>query len=129
MADLRADRTRPPQASPGIDDDDEPPEPPRLRALRRLVTLLTTTAIIGVAVVAGTLVLRLSQPLTPPLSLDAISAERIAAPPGETVTAAGAAPGALILVTRDAEGVERMRLYDAATGALSRTVTIERAAR
>lgn len=114
---------RPSSAAP---DDEDFPEPPRIRALRRLVTLLTMSAIIGVLVVAATLVIRLGQPLTPRFDVRAVAADAIAAPPGEAIVAAGAADGALILVTRDAEGRERLRLYDAATGALARTVDIAR---
>jgi len=77
------------------------------------------SAIIGVLVVAATLVIRLGQPLTvsvaPPLDLRAVAAGSIAAPEGEAIVAAGAAQGALILVTRDAEGAERLHLYDAAS--------------
>jgi len=117
----------PPGPPPG---DEDFPEPPRIRALRRLVTLLTMSAIIGVLVVAATLVIRLGQPLTvsvaPPLDLRAVAADSIAAPAGEAIIAAGAAQGALILVTRDAEGAERLHLYDAASGALIRTVRIAR---
>ena len=111
-------------------DDDYLPEPRNLRALRRLVTLLTATIIVGLGVVAGAMVLRLVRDPAPApiaaLDLDAAAAERLSVPPGESITAAGAAPGALILVTRDGEGAERLRLYDAATGALRRVVAIER---
>jgi len=113
----------PPGPPPG---DEDFPEPPRIRALRRLVTLLTLSAIIGVLVVAATLVIRLGQPLTPRFDLRAVAADSIAAPEGEAIVAAGAAQGALILVTRDAEGAERLHLYDAASGALIRTVRIAR---
>ncbi len=87
---------------------------------------MTATVILGLAVVAVAMVLRLVRDPAPALDFDAIAAQRLAAPPGETVTAAGAAPGALILVTRDGDGAERLRLYDAATGALRRVVAIER---
>ena len=43
--------------------DDEPeefPEPANLRFLRRMVTLLTVTMIVGIAVVAGALVMRIA---------------------------------------------------------------------
>lgn len=84
------------------------------------------SAILGILVVAATLVIRLGKPLTPPLDLRSVAAQSIAAPAGEAVVAAGAAQGALMLVTRDAGGAERLRLYDAASGALVRTVEITR---
>ncbi len=84
------------------------------------------SAIIGVLVVAATLVIRLGQPLTPRFDVRAVAAERIAVPAGEAIVAAGAADGALIVATRDAEGAERLRLYDTATGALTGTVDIAR---
>jgi hypothetical protein len=112
---------------PVHDDEDFLPEPRNLRMLRRLVTLLTATIIVGLAVVAGAMVLRLVRdPAPAPVPPDAAAAERLVVPAGETITAAGAAPGALMLVTRDADGAERLRLYDAATGALTRVVAIAR---
>lgn len=125
MASLLPPGARPP---PLRDDEDELPEPPRLRALRRLVSLLTMTAILGVAVVAGTLAIRLSKPLTPPLDLDALTARRLVAPEGEAIVAAGTGPGVVILATRDGAGVERLRFYDAGDGALRRTLEIDRGA-
>lgn len=117
---------RPPAAPPPPSEDEDFPEPPRIRALRRLVTLLTMSAILGVLVVAATLVIRLGQPLAPRFDVRAVAADAVAVPPGEAIVAAGAAEGALILVTRDAEGRERLRLYDAADGAPIRTVAITR---
>lgn len=90
------------------------------------MTLLTVSAILGVLVVAATLVIRLGQPLAPRFDVRAVAADVVAVPPGETVVAAGAADGALILVTRDAGGAERLRLYDATDGAPVRTVEIAR---
>jgi len=49
------------QTAPRRDDElDEIPEPANLRFLRRMVTLLTVTMIVGIAVVAGALVMRIA---------------------------------------------------------------------
>jgi hypothetical protein len=108
-------------------DDDALPEPPQVRALRRLVTTLTVALILGVSTVAGAMVLRITR-AEPSATFDprAVGAERLAVPAGETVTATGAAPGTIILATRDAEGRERLRLYDADTGAALREIAIGR---
>jgi hypothetical protein len=118
MADLRSDAP---------DPDEDAPEPPRLRALRRLVTLLTATSVAGVILVTGALVIRLSRP-APAFDAAAVAAPAVALPTGESITAAGGAPGAVILATRDAAGVERLRFFDAATGAETRTVRVDRRA-
>lgn len=98
-----------------------------MRALRRLVTTLTVALILGVSTVAGAMVFRITRADAPaPFDPRAVTAERLVIPEGETVVAAGAAPGALILATRDAEGRERLRLFDAATGAPLRALALER---
>ena len=49
------------QSAPGRDEEpDAVPEPANLRFLRRMVTLLTVTMIVGIAVVAGALVMRIA---------------------------------------------------------------------
>jgi len=49
------------QSAPGRDEElDDIPEPANLRFLRRMVTLLTVTMIVGIAVVAGALVMRIA---------------------------------------------------------------------
>jgi hypothetical protein len=116
-------------AEPSLHDvaDDDIPEPPRLRVLR--LAVLGTTVAMGVAVlaIAAALVIRVTRPSPPPaFDLSMIGAERILAPADETVTAAGAAPGAVILVTRDAAGAERLRFYDATTGAAGPVVMLDR---
>lgn len=97
-----------------------------MRALRRLVTALTLSLILGVVVVAAALVIRISAP-APIAGPTSIGAERLSAPPGESIVASGFGPGGLTLVTRDAAGVERLRVYESATGALIRSIEIVRA--
>jgi hypothetical protein len=108
-------------------DEDDAPEPPRLRALRRLVTLLTASLIVGVVATAGALVIRLARPEPGAFDPRAVAAERVRLPAGEAITAVGAAGAALVVATRDAGGAERLRLYDAATGALLREIAVDRA--
>lgn len=81
-----------------------------------MVTVLTATLIIGVLTIAATLVIRIA--MEPGRgAVAAIEAESVSLPPGETVTAVGATPSALSLATKDAAGVERLRVFDPATGA------------
>jgi hypothetical protein len=128
MADLRAS-AHPPT---GPEAEDDLPEPAPLRALRRMVSLLTATLIVGVVIVVGALVLRLIRPAPPPaaaLAFDpaALTAAGLVLPFDESVQAAGGAPGAVMLVTRDAAGVERLRVFDAASGAPTAVMRIDRA--
>lgn len=98
-------------------DDDEPPEPRRLRALRRLVSALTLTLIVGVIVIAATLVIRLGlSPASPALPPD------VALPAGERARAVTMGLGWVAVVTVDGQGVERIRVLDVDTGA-ERAVT------
>jgi hypothetical protein len=102
--------------TPGADGEDYP-EPRRLRQLRRLVTALTATLIAGVITIVALLVIRLG-----PLARGPLLPDRIALPAGETARAVTVGDGWLAVVTVDAEGRERIRLLDAATGA-SRGIT------
>ena len=90
-----------------------------------MVTLLTATLVIGMAAIFAVITIRiLSEPEK--RAEIAITAETIAAPAGETIIASGASGDALTLVTRDAVGVERLRVYDPATGAETNVVRISR---
>ena len=85
---------------------EEGPEPPALRRLRRLVTTLTAVLILGVITVVGLLVIRLAQ-LRP--SQPALPAA-LSLPAGETPGAVTFGTGWVAVVTRDAEGRERIRV-------------------
>jgi hypothetical protein len=102
-------------------DGAETPEPPGLRRLRRLVTLLTATLILGVITVVALLVIRLAalRPAAPPM-LPA----QIILPIGEQTQAVTLGTGWVAVVTRDAAGVERLRVLDAETGAPRAEATI-----
>jgi hypothetical protein len=95
------------------------PEPRRIRQLRHLVTTLTAVLIVGVITVVALLVIRLST-LTP-AAAPALPAT-LALPAGETARAVTLGAGWVAVVTEDARATERIRVFDAATGA-ERAVT------
>lgn len=117
----------PPAALP---PDEDLPEPPQVRRLRRLVTALTLSCIVAVLAVAAALVGRVllfdqgGAPLSPAGA--GAAAQRLALPAGERIVAVGQGPGTILLVTEDAAGLERLRRYDAASGALLGVTAIER---
>lgn len=99
-------------------------EMPQFRTLRRMVTLLTATLTIGVLTIAVALVIRIAS--EPGVSIKSVDAPALTLPAGETITATGATTAAITIVTRDSEGVERLRLFDPKTGAETDQVLIER---
>ncbi|HBS50132.1 MAG TPA: hypothetical protein DEA05_08605 [Rhodobacteraceae bacterium] len=103
-------------SDPSDTPDAAPPEPGGLRALRLLVTALTGVMILGVLVVVGLLVTRLTDraPVLP---------EEITLPDGTAPLAVTSGPGWYAVVTGD----ERILVYDATTGRLRQSVTIQRA--
>jgi hypothetical protein len=105
--------------------DADAPEPARLRQLRWMVNGLTATLILGVITVVVLLVIRLSalQPAPPPV-LPPVLPDALALPPGETAQAVTLGTGWVAVVTRDTEGAERIRVFDAATGAERAAVPI-----
>ncbi|TDK51747.1 DUF6476 family protein [Antarcticimicrobium luteum] len=94
--------------------DDATPEPGNLRLLRLLVTTLTAVMIVGLVVVVGLLVTRLSNK-TPPLP------ETITLPGGAQALAVTMGPGWYAVVTDD----QRILIFDATSGKLRQTVGIE----
>ena len=93
----------------------DPAEPPGFRRLRLMVTALTATLMIGIIVIATTLVIRIVTEQGP-APLSAPLAPTVALPEGEAVIAVGAGPGALTLLTRDDAGAERLRVFHPRTG-------------
>jgi hypothetical protein len=93
-----------------------PEEPANLKFLRRLVTLLTATMITGVIIIIGLLVMRLNAPMAA-VSLP----DRLELPDGSTATAFTKGIGWYAVVTSD----QRILIYDAKSGALRQTITIE----
>ena len=96
-----------------MDDDALLPEPANLKFLRRLVTVLTATMIGGVILIISLLVIRLSAggPSLP---------DQITLPDGVTATAFTAGTGWHAVVTDQNE----ILIYDAASGELTKTITI-----
>tara|TARA_R110000787_G_scaffold232660_4_gene339740 strand:- start:508 stop:792 length:285 start_codon:yes stop_codon:yes gene_type:complete len=93
---------------------DELSEPANLRFLRRMVTVLTTIMIVGVVIVIGLLVTRLSRD-TPVLP------DQIALPDGAKPVAFTQGAGWYAVVT---DGNEIL-IFDRLTGALKQTVMME----
>lgn len=98
------------ETDPGVEDF---PEPRRLKQLRRLVTALTATLILGVITIVALLVIRLSalEPAAPGLPA------QLSLPAGERAEAVTLGATWVAVVTVDAEGRERIRVLDKATGA------------
>ncbi|MDX2483668.1 MAG: DUF6476 family protein [Pseudodonghicola sp.] len=94
--------------------DDAVPEPGPLRLLRLLVTTLTVVMIVGVVVVVGLLVTRLSG-RTPPLP------DHITLPDGAKAQAVTMGPGWYAIVTDD----QRILIFDATSGNLRQSVKID----
>lgn len=89
-----------------------------------MVTLLTATLSIGVLTIAVTLVIRIAS--EPGVSLKAVDAPSVSLPAGEEIVATGATNAAITFVTKDSDGVERLRLFNPKTGAETDQVIIER---
>lgn len=105
-------------------DSEDWREVPQLRSLRRLVSALTFVLIFGMMAVAATLIWRISSETGAAAPL--ITAEEVTLPAAETVTSVGATENALSFVTKDAKGVERLRVFDPATGQEASVLVIKR---
>lgn len=106
------------------DPEEELPEPAPVRRLRLMVSALIFVLIAGVVTVAATLVIRLGA--LEPRAAPPIAAERLVLPEGEMIVAMGQGGGRVLIATRDAAGVERLRAFDAGSGAQSSVTLIER---
>lgn len=95
-------------------DEGTAAEPAGLRRLRRLVTVLTATLILGVITVVVLLVIRLTA--LAPAAAPALPAA-VALPEGERAGAVTFGAGWVAVVTTDPAGAQRIRLFDAASGA------------
>lgn len=89
-----------------------------------MVTLLTATLSIGVLAIAVTLVIRIAS--EPGVTVTAVDAPTVSLPAGEAIVATGVTSAAITFVTRDDEGVERLRLFSPSTGEETDQVVIER---
>lgn len=99
---------------------EESREPPRLRLLRRMVLALTATLIAGVIAIVLLLVIRL-QAEPAPIALP----PEVRLPQGESARAVTLGSNWLAVVTADAEGHERIRVFDRTSGAERAAVDIE----
>ncbi|WP_417673194.1 DUF6476 family protein [Pseudodonghicola sp.] len=100
---------------PSNPDTQSAPEPASLRMLRRLVTTLMVVMILGVVVIVGLLVTRLSSDRTPALP------DHLTLPAGAKAEAVTLGKGWVAVVTGD----QRILIFDAGTGALRKTVTLD----
>ena len=112
------------QSPPPVRDEDFP-EPPRLRRLRLMVSALILVLIAAVVIVVASLVINLGA-LTGRGAPAPVTAESIALPEGETVTALGESRDSLLLTTRATDGTERVRAFDRRTGEPLSMTLIER---
>lgn len=91
---------------------EEAPEPPRLRQLRLMVLALTATLIAGVIAIVILLVIRL-QTAPAPVALP----PEVRLPAGERAQAVTLGSDWVALVTVDAAGQQRVRVFDRVSGA------------
>lgn len=111
------------QSAPARDDElDGIPEPANLRFLRRMVTLLTVTMIVGIAVVAGALVMRIAGEGGGP------SMTEIRVGPGYSVKSVdhGAGDRLIIVLEERASGEEIVRVYRTEGAAVDYSIVEER---
>ena len=117
-------QTLPPSAR---EEEDDFPEPRRLRNLRRMVTLLMAVMGLGMIVIAGALAWRLTRgpaPIAPESPI--LSAASIELPAGREIVALGGDGPRLLIATRDANGVERLMVFEKSSGAFLRETAIRR---
>lgn len=96
------------QSARGRDDElEEFPEPANLRFLRRMVTVLTVTMIVGIAVVAGALVMRISGESAGPAMTEILIG------PDYIVKSAdhGAEDRVIVVLENRQSGEQRIRIY------------------
>ena len=112
------------QPPPGTRDEDFP-EPPRLRRLRHLVTALILVLILGVVIVVAALVISLGS-LFEATPAEPVTADSLVLPAGEEIVSVGEGRGAVLVVTRDAAGAERLYSFDRTSGERLSGTAIER---
>lgn len=93
--------------------------------MRRMVSILTATLIIGIIAIFAVITIRIaSEPVAQ--TVKEIGADSVVVPAGEVIIASGVTRGAVTLVTRDAAGAERLRVYNPTTGEAVDVVEIVR---
>jgi len=96
-----------------------------LRRLRFLVTTLTVVLILGMVIVVAAMVVRLGL-FDRASESEPITAESLVLPAGAEVLSLGHAEGQLLILTRDADGAETLRVFDADSGAQISATPISR---
>ena len=86
-----------------------------MRVLRLLVTILMVTMIVGIAVVAGALVYRIASESSPPAMTEITIESGLS-----VIQIDHTQPDRLVLVLRDTEGNETVRVYSAVHGEVPR---------
>lgn len=105
----------------GPEDEDEFVEPPRLRALRLMVMALLGVMMIGIAVIAVTIAMKLGS-FTAPVAGAPAPVEAVVLPQGFVAQALGGEGPNLLALGRDASGAEILLVIRKSDGAeLSRT--------
>ncbi|QHQ33906.1 DUF6476 family protein [Algicella marina] len=102
------------------------PEPAPLRRLRLLVTVLTLTMIVGMLTITGLLAWRLSTAGQAELQPGPTLPENLPLPSGETLISYTQSPDYTVLITRDADGQERLHLLTKDNGEISETLVLQR---
>lgn len=104
---------------PDSSDTDPQTEPASLRVLRRLVATLMVVMILGVLVIVGLLVTRLSADRAP--TLPETLPDNLALPAGATPEAVTLGKGWIAVVTGD----RQILIYDANSGKLRQTIQLD----
>ncbi len=98
-----------------------------MRGLRLLVTALMVVLIGGMLIVVAAMVIRLGVfGLPERTEFGPVSAAGFTLPAGAEAVALGRGPGEVLILTRDAAGVETLRVFDAASGAEKSAAPISR---
>lgn len=101
-------------------------EPPHLRRLRLLVMILGVVLILGIVTIAATIVIRLGFAEGGKPVARGVSASSVVLPEGHTIIATGQGVETLHVTTRNLEGVEMIRIFDAESGVEISRTKIER---
>lgn len=95
--------------------------------MRLLVSALMVVLIGGMLIVVAAMVIRLGVIESPERTdFDPVSAAGFTLPADEEAVALGRGPGEVLILTRDAMGVETLRVFDAASGVEKSATPISR---
>lgn len=108
--------------SPSPSTQDQP-EPPRLKFLRWLVIGLTVTMILGLITIVVLMIMTFMRTGDRPTTVDAPA--QITLPGGEAAQAFTKGNGWNAVVTRDADGQDRIHILDPESGEIRQTILIK----